>query len=335
MSFMARNCYLPTSVFSSVMLGHRAILPSAMRGRLFYPMQGFTLLELLLVLTLLALLAGAAVAILGGTDDQGKYDETKRRMALIRQAMVGEPARSVNGTPDVGGFVADIGRPPANLQELLEQGSLPGHARDAASGLWVGWRGPYLYAAPESGGSRALRDGYLNPGGAPNYGWSYGVDPGGTVALSSAGATTDAGDDIADPALVVADDWNLPLSAVSVRIHNQSGTDSTAQTVRLRLYYPVDGAVPAPGPDTDSDAFGVPALSAVQAATVVASFATELALPIGVRGYVVVCEDATPANRRLYDGDCDGGNPLPGADAVQPLLVAPRMALPTLEWVLR
>lgn len=83
--------------------------------------RGFTLLEMLLVLFLMALVASAGLMLTEGVEDQAKYDETKRRMALIRTAIVGDPTRTVNGTPEISGFVADMGRLPNDLRELTEQ----------------------------------------------------------------------------------------------------------------------------------------------------------------------------------------------------------------------
>lgn len=93
--------------------------------RLFRHRQtGFTLLELVLVLFLIALMASAALLLTEGVEDQARYDETKRRMELIRKAIVGDPSRTVNGGPEISGFVADMGRLPGCVAELLTPGAV-------------------------------------------------------------------------------------------------------------------------------------------------------------------------------------------------------------------
>ncbi len=82
--------------------------------------RGFTLLEMLLVLLLMGLVASAGLMLTEGVEDQSKYDETKRRMELIRKAIIGDPTRTVNGAPEISGFVADMGRLPNDLRELLQ-----------------------------------------------------------------------------------------------------------------------------------------------------------------------------------------------------------------------
>ena len=79
---------------------------------------GFTLLEMVLVLFLIGLLASAGLLFTEGVEDQAKYDETKRRMELIRKAIIGDATRTINGAPEVSGFAADMGR----LQDLVTAG---------------------------------------------------------------------------------------------------------------------------------------------------------------------------------------------------------------------
>jgi prepilin-type N-terminal cleavage/methylation domain-containing protein len=163
--------------------------------------SGFTLLEMLLVLFLMALVASAGLMLTEGVEDQAKYDETKRRMEMIRKAIVGDPTRTVNGSPEISGFVADMGRLPGCLKELLEPSNCNdqqlieyrnGVCDDAtytnmsecqgAGKTWVpmafGWRGPYISVLPDHDGVRRFRDGYGNKGideddDAQNYGWVW------------------------------------------------------------------------------------------------------------------------------------------------------------------
>lgn len=157
---------------------------------------GFTLLELLLVVFLLGVLAMTTFAVVQEGDDQQRFDATKTYYQLIKKAIVGDTTLTLNGETDVSGFVADIGRLPNCLRELVEisgcdgvvgvnaitglNDDLPVWAQDADSQVWSGWRGPYLQGIPESGIGLAFRDGWKNIGGATNtdarnYGWLFGT----------------------------------------------------------------------------------------------------------------------------------------------------------------
>lgn len=83
--------------------------------------DGFTLLELLLVVAILSSLALAATTFVDNTDNQQRFETTRDRMALLRKAMLGDATLSLNGQPVIGGFVADMGRLPLHIHELLER----------------------------------------------------------------------------------------------------------------------------------------------------------------------------------------------------------------------
>jgi prepilin-type N-terminal cleavage/methylation domain-containing protein len=184
-------------------------MPFRVRGSVGTRSRGFTLLEMLLVIFLMALVASTGLMLTEGVEDQSKYDETKRRMELIRKAIVGDPTRTVNGGPEISGFVADMGRLPGCLAELIEitpdpdnpekflspcdgATEIPLSSLDPNSGLRAGWRGPYIQVLPERTGDLRFRDGYDNEGAtvaadALNSGWIWqlyeaGEDPTTVVA---------------------------------------------------------------------------------------------------------------------------------------------------------
>jgi hypothetical protein len=114
-------------------------------------------------------MASATLFITDNLDDQASYDETKRRMEIIRQAIVGDPTRRINGQTEISGFAADMGRLPGCLRELVELNNCINSSEaiaswtiDASTGLGSGWRGPYIQVSPESNGALRFRDGYLN-----------------------------------------------------------------------------------------------------------------------------------------------------------------------------
>lgn len=193
---------------------------------------GFTLLELVLVLFLIGLLASAGLLFTQNIEDQAQFDETQRRLELIRKAIIQAGDRTVNGQPELTGFVVDNGRLPYCLAELTgpELAFLPTIAVSGAAfypspcssntnlllpvantspeGIRYGWQGPYIQvpAADSRPGSfagfnRPFRDGYNNdlliedfP--TLNYGWIW------TLAASQTAPPFDAGDliDIYDSA---------------------------------------------------------------------------------------------------------------------------------------
>jgi prepilin-type N-terminal cleavage/methylation domain-containing protein len=82
--------------------------------------RGFTLLEMTVVLLLMTLLASVAIRETNGLSFQVRYEQTRERLERIREAILGNPRQIINGQQAVSGFVADMGRLPVDLHELLE-----------------------------------------------------------------------------------------------------------------------------------------------------------------------------------------------------------------------
>ncbi|MEM7698083.1 MAG: type II secretion system protein [Verrucomicrobiota bacterium] len=111
--------------------------------------SGLTFVELLVVLSIVAVLSTVALRSVIGTLEQQNYDSNLTQLEQIESAVVGDTAAS--------GFVGDIGRLPiaigadplTQLQELWQQGVFPNYAINTPAGdaevrLGTGWRGPYL-----------------------------------------------------------------------------------------------------------------------------------------------------------------------------------------------
>ena len=81
---------------------------------------GFTLVEMTVVLLLITLMASVAVRETAELGFQTRYEQTQERLEMIRQAILGNPKQIINGQQAVSGFVADMGRLPVDLHELLE-----------------------------------------------------------------------------------------------------------------------------------------------------------------------------------------------------------------------
>lgn len=128
---------------------------------------GFSLLELLVVLGLMAAAAALALSSVGNRDNQNRFDETRNKIGAMRKAILGESA-VINGQLSVNGFVVDMGRLPESLEELLQEPDdcdlnttgvqECGRNFDADKELWYGWNGPYITAVGTD-----YRDGWGNP----------------------------------------------------------------------------------------------------------------------------------------------------------------------------
>ena len=74
-------------------------------------MDGFTLLELVVVLAILAIVTAIATREIGQVQDQQRYQATQRGIREMEDAIFGSPSdRAPDGAPLAGGFVSDMGR---------------------------------------------------------------------------------------------------------------------------------------------------------------------------------------------------------------------------------
>lgn len=139
--------------------------------------SGFTLIEMLLVVFILAAVAATAASLTSQVDEQFRYDDTKARREQLRQAILGDPARTMNGQPVVSGFVADTGGLPSSLRQLIELDppASPTWSFFPTQNQWAGWRGPYLHGVegkdPYAPATRRLyyRDGWANVASSEDY----------------------------------------------------------------------------------------------------------------------------------------------------------------------
>lgn len=327
--------------------------------------QGFTMLELVLVIALLGAMTLAATALFDTTLDQTRYDDTKVRLETLRRAMVGDPTRTINNAPEISGFVADMGRLPVSLQELLEAPANPamlwgkdmldGVVSGVSGELWGGWRGPYLHTLPESGGAVAFRDGWGTAGDAPNYGWLYGTHAAAAdTACGAVSATQPTANEIvlqscglggavsgvgyaadypASGVLVTEDDWSDDLHGQTIVVQFNKVPNQTV-SLKLRVYYTKDGAVVAT--PWDSLPF---AMSGVNASGVLstASFTFNAASPLamGRHAAVVWCisDHNSAVQNVVYNGDCNAAsNP---SHAPYYFTLVPRVQQPTMTWTIQ
>lgn len=174
--------------------------------RLLSGRGGFTLLELLLVVTVLSAVAWMSLGVVSNNSDQVRFEDTRNRLQAIRRAIIGDTSRTVNGGPEVRGYVADMGRLPENLQALVYRQycknhpdittnasdectdaggtwvSQPTYVQDLTTGIWSGWNGPYLPLG--FGSSGRYLDGWGRNDDSNNFGWIYNADSPGTGDLT-------------------------------------------------------------------------------------------------------------------------------------------------------
>ncbi len=119
--------------------------------------RGFTLVEVVIVLAVVAILAAAIMPALLQQAIERKVDATRGEMRLLHEAIAGR-----SDVPGSFGFVGDMGRLPVTFDELLRpQPGTPLFTTNTFRNVGMGWKGPYVNA----GDSRndALFDAFNRP----------------------------------------------------------------------------------------------------------------------------------------------------------------------------
>jgi prepilin-type N-terminal cleavage/methylation domain-containing protein len=99
--------------------------------------DGFTLIEIILVVSIISILAGALAPLVVRQMARERLDDTSERMVRLIEGIAGEPARARFG------YVGDMGGLPTNLQDLVVQGTQPDFTQ-TSYGFGIGWNGPYV-----------------------------------------------------------------------------------------------------------------------------------------------------------------------------------------------
>lgn len=303
--------------------------------------RGFTLVEVLVVLFILGSLSLLATFSIDGLNEQSRFDDTKTRLQQIKKAIIGDVGRTLNGEAEISGYVADMGRLPLDIQELVVQDGQADWGLSAVTAsdispavtisLGAGWRGPYIDTLPESDGARRFRDGWGNGDLSDvNFGWQYSANDISGVSVQSFGAdglsgvSTDPIFDVDYPdtnvKLIESADYTVSLNGITVQM-NKPIAAGLADDLVLRVYYVDDGVISSATSDNEiaaEDAIGQQTLT----------FTFSGVAYFGRYAAVLLCN--TAPTLVVFDGNCDAivdVNHTPYS-----FNLIPRAQLPVIPW---
>ncbi|MCH8306333.1 MAG: type II secretion system protein [Candidatus Marinimicrobia bacterium] len=118
------------------------------------PDAGFTMIELVMVIVVMAALAAVSVPRINDFITNSKIQASKNEMLQIRAAISGTPDRTAGGRYVDRGYIGDVGALPSSLNDLITNPGLPAYDYFSRTG----WNGPYLV---DNGTGEILRDAWL------------------------------------------------------------------------------------------------------------------------------------------------------------------------------
>ena len=209
---------------------------------------GFTLLELIVTLSVLGVMTSLATDFFVNESNQKRFELSKKRVETIRYAIVGDDSRNLNSQVSISGFVTETGELPTELRQLLvksycdEPTYFTSSDCTLASGTWItqtNWQGPYLRPT----GTESITDGagndrvvsvYRDAWGTKNsvqdedlrnFGWNFNRIEWDTTATPPEWNDNDAG---------------LNLKVQSLGLNQETGTSSSnSDDARYEADYPV------------------------------------------------------------------------------------------------
>lgn len=107
--------------------------------------QGFTLIELVIVILIIGVIATIATLRMGESIKTARFEQTKKELDELAFAVAGSPDVHSGGARDDFGFVGDNGALPRTLDDLVQN-----------PGGWTTWHGPYI--DPGANGNEFKKD---------------------------------------------------------------------------------------------------------------------------------------------------------------------------------
>jgi len=105
--------------------------------------KGFTLIEIIIVLGILAILMGIAVPMVYRQLASSAEQATKSEMENLKKALIGDPTKIQNGVRTDFGALGDWGGLLPSLEALVEA-QTPTWSYDKEKKVGAGWNGPYI-----------------------------------------------------------------------------------------------------------------------------------------------------------------------------------------------
>jgi prepilin-type N-terminal cleavage/methylation domain-containing protein len=102
--------------------------------------QGYTLIEVMMTVTLVAILSAIGVSQYIDFSSEAKRAVTVDRLQQLKFAITGNPKLISQGRYTYPGFSADVGSLPGALTDLTTQGAYPAYDPFTHRG----WNGPYI-----------------------------------------------------------------------------------------------------------------------------------------------------------------------------------------------
>jgi prepilin-type N-terminal cleavage/methylation domain-containing protein len=198
------------------------------------PSKGFTVIEIMMAIALIAIMAVVATDVITDTISEGRFEETVAKMNAIQNAMVGDPSLMESGSRTSFGFLGDVGAIPTAAQgiaALVSQPTpaLPAYAVNATARFGLGWNGPYLSSM--SSGTDYTKDAWGNA-----FVYSPTASPPTLVSYGSNGVAGGTG---LNQDITVNLPTEIRTATVNGFICSSGGPISSAASVTL--YYP-DGS---------------------------------------------------------------------------------------------
>lgn len=191
--------------------------------------NGYTLVEMILVVVIIGILASVAIQSLNKTESNRRLDKTMTEMEEIARAIVGDERLISSGARTDFGYVGDIGSLPSSLDDLVTN-----------PGGYATWKGPYIRNNFTENSEDYKRDAWGNP-------YSY---TGGIVITSGAD-----GNPITKQ--FAASTSDLTSNTIKGVIRDKAGLppSDSAANVNVTVYYP-DGSGSITGATTSPSRSG-------------------------------------------------------------------------------